>query len=37
MNIFILFLFAIKTAGSAQQLGRVSGNRTVFSTALVYY
>ena len=31
-NIFILFLLAIKTAGSAQKLrvGRVSGNTAIF-------
>ena len=36
-NIFILFLLAIKTAGSAQKLrvGRVSGNTAIFCLRLI--
>ena len=36
-NIFILFLLAIKTAGSAQKLrvGRVSGNTAIFCLRLM--
>ena len=36
-NIFILFLMAIKTAGSAQKVrvGRVSGNTAIFCLCLI--
>ena len=36
-NIFILFLLAIKIAGSAQKLrvGRVSGNTAIFGVRLI--
>ena len=38
-NIFILFLLAIKTAGSAQKLivGRVSGNTAIFCLRLMLH
>ena len=37
-NVFILFLLAIKTAGSAQKLrvGRVSGNTAIFCLRLTW-